>query len=484
MINTILYALVVGGLTSIHGPALKTGDTPELTAARKLWATKFAFSTFLAALCHYIVGGFSQAALPTLTFDLIWALLILNFFTKGGDRPLNIAVVLSIVMLFTSCVSLTVDTSETKIARIGLVERVDWGKTPPPLELANIPLVSGEQAIAQGSKVVKESLGDRYALGSFTLQKVDGVPVWVAPLEFRSFSGWFFGDYAPGAVVVNANEATVSARVVSVDKKNTPVRLVFTPGAFFQRQLNRHVNAQGLFNFLYEEAHLELDDDMKPWWVVFGYSPLSNKQVKSGKILLVDPETGATHAFTPDTIPSWVDVVVSRLDIATKIKDWGTLSGGKGAALAGSPFLVTPSIVNGQSVFFVNGSDGRSYYYAGMKQANIRYDRLESFTLTDIRSGKTIEYPYVGTLGKTPALALEKVSKQLSSSRSVTPTAPVLCSIDRRPVYVVSIIDEQGALTKVALIDVQRDIIALGNDKELALKEFKKLVESPESVTN
>lgn len=486
MIQTLVYSLIVGGITSIHVPALKkTGDSTQLKAARKLWAIKFALFTFLAALFHYVVvTAGSQLHVVSLTVDLVVWLFMINYFMKGGFVPFCAQMVLLLSLLI-ACCSAAPERAEAKAARIGHVDRVSWGKTPPALHLASISLVSQEQAFAQGTQVVRESFGDRYRLGYFTLQKIKGAPVWVAPLEFKSFSHWLLGDYARGVIVVDAQNTNATVRVVSMDSKNYPVKLVFTPGAFFESNLIRHINRQRGLSLFLKDAHVEIDDDMKPWWVVFGYKASFNGNFKDGgEILLVDPETGSIQEFSPETAPSWVDVLVSRDDLAEKITDSGAHGGGWGAVLFGARQIDTTSKIGSQSLWMVNGSDGRSYYYAGLKQAISRNERLASFIITDVRSGKTIEYPYEGTMGITPATALEMVNKKLLPLESSTATSPLLCFIDGRPVYVVPIVDEKGAFKKVGLVGAQSEGIVLGDDKESALKEFKKLLKAPGAATS
>jgi hypothetical protein len=480
MLDTIVYSLIVGGITSIHTPAFKkTGDSTQLKAARKLWAIKFALFSFLAALFYYaVVSVLPQLYAVGATVDIVLWLFFLNFLMKGGDAPFYAQAVLALLLVVACCSSVT-SRAEAKAARIGYVERVSWSKAPPALDLANTPLVSNEQAINRGAKVLSERYGDRYRLGSFTLQKVSGSPFWVAPLEFKSFGDWLLGDYSAGVVVVDALDVNVRARIISVDSKNRPVKLVFTPGAFFNGYLVRHINNTKGLSLYCKDAHLELDDEMKPWWVVFGYRPGYNGNFKDGgKVLLVDPETGSAQEYTPESTPAWVDVVVSRDDLAEKISDSGTFGGGLGAALFGFRQFDSPSTIEGQSVWMVTGSDGRSYYYAGLKQAIVRNDRLTSFTLTDTRSGNTIEYPCEGAMGVTPAAAVEMVTKKLSPLDGLSATSPLLCSIDGKPVYVVSIVDQTGALKKVSLVGAQSEGIALGEDKESALKEFKRLLKS------
>jgi hypothetical protein len=51
-------------------------------------------------------------------------------------------------------------------------------------------------------------------------------------------------------------------------------------------------------------------------------------------------------------------------------------------------------------------------------------------------------------------------------------------------VYVVPIVDEKGAFKKVGLVGAQSEGIVLGDDKESALKEFKKLLKAPGAATS
>jgi len=350
MSTSLLYGLLVGGLTSIHIPAFTGGDAQKRKAERGWWAIKFAFFSFAAALIHYVVlSTSSQAELVEVTVTLVAWLFWLNFVIRGGFAPFLVHISLLVAFLAASCSSLLPDRARYKASLIGHVERFSWSKTPPPLQLSSTPSVSCEQAVARGAKFIRENFGSRYELGYCSLQRVNDVLVWVAPLDVKSFKQWLLSDYAPAVIVVDASNANAPVRVIAADSQNSPVRLVFTPKAFLGKQLWRHINnEQGLFSLNVEGGHLELDDNLKPWWVVTGHIPGKRGQSEEGRrILLVDPETGAIQKFTPDKTPSWVDVTVTTWDITKKLKDWGTLSVGIGAALVGSPNLAVLASVYG-----------------------------------------------------------------------------------------------------------------------------------------
>jgi hypothetical protein len=485
MFGTILYSIIIGGMTSFHVPNLFERDQNAIKAARKLWAIKFALFTFIAALTHYILQGVeSQSDVFGISFLLVHALLLLNVFMKGGDLPVLVSCILLVNFWVASCTA-NFDEAPRLAARIGPVERVQWGKTPPPLTLAHTPLVSHEQAVAKGTKAASETFGSRYNIGVFTLQRIKGTATWVAPLDYRGFGGWLFGDSAQAVITVDATDSNAPAQVVSTDLKNAPVKLVFTPGAYFGSDIIRHINQHEGLSFFFKEGHLELDDDLKAWWVVTGYTFADyGDYARGGKILLVDPENGNIRSFTPDTTPSWVDVTVSRGAVANQVKDWGTLSGGYAASFIGSPHLTAPAAVKSESTWLVQGSDGRSYFYTGLRQANVRFHRLVGFTLTDARSGRTVEYAHDEGVGLTPTIAFEAVSKRLPSSEGLSPTTPLLLSLEGRPAYLVSIIDASGTLKKVALVDALGDLIVIREDKESAHKEFQKLLKGPAGATS
>lgn len=485
MIGTIIYSIFIGGLTSFHIPNLLERDQNAIKAARKWWAIKFALFSFIAALTHYILQGVeSQSAVFAQSFVLVNVLLLLNVLMKGGDLPLMASCILLVNFAVSSCTT-RLDEAPRLASRIGPVERVQWSKTPPPLTLAQTPLVSHEQAVAKGAKAVADTFGSRYSVGGFTLQHVKGAPTWVAPLDYRGFGSWLLGDPAPAVITVDAIDSNAPGRVLSTDLKSSPVKLVFTPGAFFGSDIVRHINQREGLSFFFKEGHLELDDDLKAWWVVTGYTFANYGDYASGgKILLVDPESGSIRSFTPDTTPSWVDVTVSREAVATQVKDWGTLSGGYPASFIGSPHLAAPAAVNGDSTWLVQGSNGRSYYYTGLRQANVRYHRLVGFTLTDARSGRTVEYAHDEGVGFTPTIALEAVSKRLPPSEGLTPTTPLLLSVSGRPAYFVTVIDASGTLKKVALVDALGDVVVISEDKDTAHQEFQKLLMRPGGATS
>lgn len=479
MSDSIIYALIVGGLTSIHVPAFSEGDKTKRKAALWLWAKKFFLFTLSAALFHYfLVSPSSQSVWFGGTYILVVALLFVNYWMDGGDVPFLGHMCLLISLISASCGALLSDKSAEKVALIGPIERVSWSKTPPPLRLEDTPLVREEQAFSRGVKILGEKFGHRYQLGSFSLQRVNGTNLWVAPVTLKGSEQSSSGGDPASIIIVDAGDPSLSGRVISRDSHGAPVRMSYTPQGSFSRNLIRHINSvNGFLSFAYTDVHLEVDDSYKPWWVISGYRSVDESTFKEkGSVLLVDPETGAVSRYTPDTLPDWVDVAFPAKDAAERLKNWGTLSSGWGANFVGSPHLVAPTIINGRSVWVVKASDGRSLYYAGLMHHNVRFGRLNAFTLTDTRSGETIEYPLEGASGVTPIEALQAVNKKLSSYQGLSATTPLVCSIGAHPVYVVSIIDENSVFKKVALVDTQSDIIALGDDKASALKEFQSLV--------
>ena len=141
-----------------------------------------------------------------------------------------------------------------------------------PISLDKIRAVDESLAMLLGEKILgsQPALGSQVEIGDFTIQKVDDVVYWVAPLLHTGFFKWWRNsEGTPGYVMVSAtNERDV--RLVQ-DIGGKPVKIKYQPEAFFGSQIQRHVYFNGYETVGLGDFEFEVDDNGKPFWVVSLY---------------------------------------------------------------------------------------------------------------------------------------------------------------------------------------------------------------------
>jgi hypothetical protein len=477
MIKLILYSLVVGFLTSIYPPAFKRGDSPEIKAARKKWGKIFLSFTAIAALYYWMW-------LPTLMFG--WATLVIIFLLvffgfcwnlEVGFEPVNQGIYWGCLCLFVISSIFPEQMGATKL--LGPVKTIEVSASVIPSDISQVPIVPQEHARAVGAKVVEDALGAEYEVGNYMLQKVNGRLYWVASLDFKSLRSWVFADPAPGVVIVDAEDIRVPARFMEVDGGGKRIKLRYTPGAWFFKNIYRHIHDVGLDHFTAASAHVELDDSMKPWWVVTSINPVV-VPIRFGVegVVVVDPDTGAAREYSLGDAPSWIDSVTPVFVTESNLKTWGEKRIGWAAPFVGARPLIEPLSLNDGQAWSMYGVDGRRYLYSAMVPRGEPNGTLQSVMLVDSRSGKATECVVGDSNMASPATALAVLASKLETLGDYRSTTPLLCAVEGRLTYIIPILDSSNLVKKVALVDSKNKIVALGDDANAAFQELKKLREA------
>lgn len=361
-------------------------------------------------------------------------------------------------------------------SNIGTVERKEWNGSLAPVDPKHIRLVSNEQAQWIGAKALSEGLGSVFHAGRYSLQKIGDRLYWVAPLDFQNWRRWVSADSAPGAILVDAHDPTAPARLVQKDAAGKDLKLKFTPGAFFGRNLERRVYSQ---YSTYELAgfHLEFDDAFRPFWVVTVLTPtVGFSGERPAKVVTVNPESGEIVEYALDKVPAWIDRVIPSEVAVNNLTWWGVFREGWWASWLGAQSLLEPTALNGESAWLVYGGDGKCYWYAGLTSTSDRDDTLLGYTLTDTRSGQTTEYKVSGTTAGTANAAAAAAAAKVSNFRGYHPTQPIPYNVYGHLAYIIPIVNENHLFQRVAIVDVTCQKVALGEDKASALQEFKQLL--------
>lgn len=358
---------------------------------------------------------------------------------------------------------------------IGQVEKREWTRDIQPADPKHIRLVPYELAVWLADKQLGQAAG---AIGSqfnvsdehMTLQMIKGELWYVAPLDFKDFGVWNSAGTAPGYVMVHA-EDPLRPPVVKTGEK-----FVYMPGAYFAKNLERHLWREGYKWQGLTDYTFEIDENGQPWWVVTVYEPTiawSGYKVKG--VVVINPTDG-THKFRKiGEVPNWIDRVVPQSIIADYIRYRGEYTGGWVNSWWGEKDLTKP-----ETPSIIYGADGNPYWVTGVTSGNDKDNAVVGFMYTDVRTGKSVLYHAVGG---TDAAVVKAVNNKVQYKRWHA-TNPVLYNIYGTMAAVVPLLGESHTYQGVAIVNINTMQVAEGDNQYSALREYQKLLaQSGQQIT-
>ena len=352
-----------------------------------------------------------------------------------------------------------------------------WQEDFKPVDVSHIRVVSKEQAQWLGNKVIGEadgSIGSQFMFGEYSIQRVKGELYWVAPLEFRSFAAkWYSYGYTPGYVMVSAEDRNRKAEFFGGYKFN------FMPSAFFGRELKRHLFVNGYATKGLTEYSFELDEDLRPWWVITVYDKVIGywgKKVTG--VVMVNPETGEHTFYTPEETPEWVDRIYPEEFVEEYVSWWGRYADGWINSWWGqervevpTPFGTDPS-----DVWMIWGEDGQPYWFTGLTSAASTDQSLTGFILVNCRTKEAKKYRLTGTNEEGVLQAVNgAVANYGGDHRAVQ---PILYNIYGELTWVVPVVSSKNILQKVAFVRASNSTLAMGASVVDGLRQYRNMLAS------
>jgi hypothetical protein len=212
------------------------------------------------------------------------------------------------------------------------VTKREWTVDQQPKDPSHVRYVAPEFAMYRARKQLgnaqKEgAIGSQFYLvdSLMTAQRINGELWYLIPLDFVGWKVWTTtkDTGAPGFVKVHGEDPDGPISIVA-DR-----HYIYTPGAYFSRDLHRHLWNKGYRTKGLTAMKFEQDENGKEWFVTSTYR-LSlgwNGEILTG-VVIVDPTTGEDHWFPLDQIPDWVDLFVPGHFLEEWINMKGKYSGG------------------------------------------------------------------------------------------------------------------------------------------------------------
>ncbi len=352
-------------------------------------------------------------------------------------------------------------------ALAGEVETREWSKDMSPVDTKHIRMVSLEQARWLGDKVLGEAgaLGSQFQPGRYHIQRVQGHLYWVAPLIHHGFLRWWSNEVTEGFIMVSAEDNTAHPKLI------TKKKMRYIPSGYWGSNLERHLYINGYVDGNYH-IHFEVDEDLNPYYVVTMTQPtIGYSGEKISRVLVINPETGQIDPYTLENLPAWVDLAVPQALAVQYLNWWGEYAHGWMNSHWGSGKDVTKLTWEGMSMVW--GSDDEPYWFAGMTSKATTDAALTGLAYVDSRTGKIRLYP---SPGYAETAVMQTVNAAVSNFRGYHATPPILYPLYGEKVWAVPVVSDNHIFQRLALVRNTDSAVALGNDRETALREFKKFL--------
>jgi hypothetical protein len=357
---------------------------------------------------------------------------------------------------------------------IGPVETKAWTEDVQPKDPRHMRMATIENAMFLATKVIGNAgaIGSQFQLdkASMTLQRVHGELWYIAPLDFAGFGAWSNSDGVPAYIMVSGEDPHRDALLVKLPEGQ---RLRYTPGAWFDNQLERHLRAHGYLNQGLTDFNFELDENLKPWWVVTVYQPeVVWSAPKVTGVVIVDPVTGEDKFYPMGQIPEWVD----RAMPGWLIKDYLAWQGGYVHGWANQFWFWEPhkDLTEPEDPNLIYGSNDQPEWVTAITSANAKDQSIIALVYTNSRTGKSVRYEMKG--GSVDSAVVDAVNKnQQVQFRHLHGSDPQLYNVYGVPTAVVPLLADNHAFQGVAMADIRNiQTIAVGENQYGALRDYER----------
>ena len=283
----------------------------------------------------------------------------------------------------------------------------------------------------------------------------------------------------PGYVLVDVapknGVATQEAKLVELD-----TGIEYTPGAFWQHDLRRHLRFQYPTKIFDKDSYLEVDEEGTPYWVTGVMKPTAGifgvKTVTS--FIVTNAQTGESQEYTIEELPEWIDHAYSLNYLMTtaywhysfgdgffnnyfsKTNVWRTSYFYRDAeSKANDEDSAAGKFANFYGYSSMVDKDGQILFYTGLTAANNANSNIGWLTI-DASTGEMVQYDVIGAEESSAQAAVEQLVQDLRYEA----TFPLPANIGGQPSYVMCLKGKAGLCQGYAICNVENYSIAVQAD--------------------
>ncbi|WP_059104522.1 hypothetical protein [Shouchella shacheensis] len=305
-----------------------------------------------------------------------------------------------------------------------------------------------------------------FELGESSIQKMDDELYWVSPIEYASVWRWLRADYAPGYIMVSAEDPNAEAQLMDDYEMN------YVPSAYLGEHLERHVRKT------YEDVILmgysfEPDDEGRPYYAYsYAYYDHYRTGPKADGVIVVDAESGEMEQYELGEQPDFIDNAIDY-GVALDYAHWfGTYSNGLFNALFAKEGVHQPT--SDEEMIGVLGPDEDMYWMVDHMRPNQESNTMVGFTMVNAQTGEA-KY-YTGSSGLLNAGGAREVVDKSYQREQWSGTQPVLYSVYDQYTWVVPVVDQNGLMREMAMVHADTGNVATGSSREEAFSSYRQML--------
>ncbi|WP_064094184.1 hypothetical protein [Rossellomorea aquimaris] len=422
--------------------------------------------SFVAVFVFYYVTNLDR------NFTSVWILLIFATgvgaaFATGVERLVKSALFLASLLVGAYFLSAFVFNADEKYDSAKMevqteIEAFDESETP-----ASVPPQFARNKMKKSFGQVPNT--SYYDLGRLQIQKVNGEYVYIAPVEFSGFFKWFKGDKTPGYFTLSATDSSDNPTFIKEE-------MVYTPSAYFNKKIERHIRMSYPTYIFNGDVQLEIDDDGKPYYIrTYGEFISARNGFEVKGIVMVDPKNGGATSYALKDVPEFIDGALSPDTVSLQNSYFGNYVQGFWNSKFGKSDVKLPSDegteANVSPIFDENGD---MYYFTDFTSPKEGVDSMLGYSLTNSRTGEAtfytgnLEKSYMDSQGALQIIQKKFIEKKWDGEM------PVLYNFYGEASWLTPVLDANGFLQNYFIVSAANpEISAYANTPNQALKQYK-----------
>lgn len=331
-----------------------------------------------------------------------------------------------------------------------------------------------------------------YQIDQTQVQIYHGKLVYITSLDyakhFSKIRGWY---KIPGYFITDATKKDAKPHFV----KKT---MYYVSSGYFAQNIARRLSYIAAQNnvLLTDVTYLEIAEDGTPYYVNTGYHLMNGgtlPKFNDYKVLTVNAINGKTACYDQKQAPKWLDNVVAPNLLEHAVKQYAEYRNGiinrdfPWGGRSGVNYLVHNVGYLEQDDCDIDDDDtnsfspvlyqGKMYYFGTLTSLNNEQNSVTGYVYANARTGKiTISSETANAM--TPKRAKQLAVNKLRQTKWQA-TMPLLYLIDKKPTWVVSMVDSQNVFQKYVYIKADgnglNNTIAIGDNADEALFNYRTL---------
>jgi hypothetical protein len=314
-------------------------------------------------------------------------------------------------------------------------------------------------------------------------QYYHGKPVYVVPLQFRSFFKYQNTKTIPGYFIISATNPNGEPTFIQT-------KINYADSSFFGHNIDRNIyNYAPAYRQLSSNAQLEIDENGHPYYVSTLFKPrLFNNRIdyQRIKIAVENAESGKITLYNPKQTPRFINENITS-DVANDINHdlgyyvhgfWNSLSWG-GQTDVKKPTENGPE--DGVTTIF--DGKGAIHYLSDFTSTSSSSNSALGYSMIDARTGLVKFYQTKGIMDTDGAI--DNADRNYHA-QNFHAEMPVLYSIDGHATWIMSVLDNSGLQRGFYYVDgTNPSIHADGSDVNTTLDAFRQaLVNGGQKLSN